>query len=291
MFTAKNKWKSPSYWFYYSYVILIVLFTAGPLLITFILAFNNNEAASFPWQGFTLDWFYSKTPDRMGLFNDPRMISALGVSIKVAVAVTILSILLGVNNAFLFVREKFIGKEFFYMLMLGPLVVPGVVLGTSILSFTHAIANSLDMTFGSGAGTFFRPGFWLVVLGQVSFVATTTTLVITARLRKFDQSLEEAAMDLGSSRAQAILSITLRFLMPAIIGAAIVAFLFSFENFNTTYFLSGTADSTTIPIILYSRLRFGLSPEINAVSVVLMISTGILGLLSTFFQKGDDLSA
>ena len=290
MFTVKNKWKSPSYWFYYGYIVLVLIFTAGPLLVTFILAFNNSESASFPWQGFTLNWFYSSSPSRVGLFNDPRMMMAIATSMKVAVAVTIISILLGVNNAFLFVREKFFGKEFLYMLMLGPLVVPGVVLGTSILSFTHAIANSLDMTLGAGAGTFLRPGFWLVVLGQVSFVATTTTLVITARLRKFDQSLEEAAMDLGSTRARAILSITLRFLMPAIVGAAVVAFLFSFENFNTTYFLSGTTDSTTVPIILYSRLRFGLSPQINAVSVFLMISTGILGIIAFLFQKGDDVA-
>ena len=290
MFTAKNKLKSLSYWFYYGYIALVLLFTAGPLLVTFILAFNNSEVASFPWQGFTLDWFSSSTPDREGLFDDPRMMSAIGVSLKVAVTVTVISILLGINNAFLFVREKFVGKEFLYMLMLGPLVVPGVVLGTSILSFSHSIANSLDMALGAGAGTFLRPGFWLVVLGQVSFVATTTTLVITARLRKFDQSLEEAAMDLGSTRARAIFSITLRFLMPAIVGAAIVAFLFSFENFNTTYFLSGPTDSTTVPIILYSRLRFGLSPQINAVSVLLMVSTGILGIIASLFQKGDSAS-
>jgi len=288
MFSTKNKFKSISYWFYYGYVVLILLFTAGPLIITFILAFNNNDSASFPWQGFTLDWFHSSTPDRTGLFDDPRMMTAVYTSMKVATAVTIISIILGVNNAFLFVREKFVGKEFLYMLMLGPLVVPGVVLGTSILSFTHAIANSLDTMFGAGAGTFLRPGFWLVVLGQVSFVATTTTLIITARLKKFDQSLEEAAMDLGATQAKAIMLITLRFLIPAVIGAAVVAFLFSFENFNTTYFLSGTTDSTTVPIILYARLRFGISPEINAVSVLLMVSTGILGIVAFMMQKSEE---
>ncbi len=288
MFSTKNKFKSISYWFYYGYVVLILLFTAGPLLITFILAFNNNDSASFPWQGFTLDWFHSSTPDRVGLFDDPRMMTAVVTSMKVATAVTIISIILGVNNAFLFVREKFVGREFLYMLMLGPLVVPGVVLGTSILSFTHAIANTLDSVLGVGAGTFLRPGFWLVVLGQVSFVATTTTLIITARLRKFDQSLEEAAMDLGATQTKAIMLITLRFLIPAVIGAAVVAFLFSFENFNTTYFLSGTTDSTTVPIILYARLRFGISPEINAVSVLLMVSTGILGIVAFMMQKSEE---
>lgn len=276
MFSTPGKSKSLSRLLFYAYIVLILIFTIGPLLIVTILAFNDNPSASFPWKGFTLDWFYSSTPDRVGLFDDARMMAAIVASLKVAFAVTVLSVILGVNNAFLFVREKFIGREFLYLLMLGPLVVPGVVLGTSILAFSHAIANSLDKALGVGAGAFLRPGFWLVVLGQVSFVATTTTLIITARLRKFDTSLEEAAMDLGATRISAVMSITLRFLTPAVIGAAIIAFLFSFENFNTTYFLIGS--DPTVPIILYSRLRFGISPEINAVSVVLMVSTGILGL-------------
>jgi len=269
----------------YGYIFLILLYTLGPLVIVTILAFNNNPSASFPWQGFTLDWFKSSTPDRVGFFDDQRMMAAVGTSLKVAVAVTVISVLLGINNAFLFVREQFFGKGAFYMLMLGPLVIPGVVLGTSILAFSYSIANALDAWLGKGAGTFLRPGFVLVVLGQVSFIATTTTMVITARLKKFDIALEEAAMDLGAGKLSAVMQITLRFLSPAIVGAAIIAFLFSFENFNTTYFLSGP--NPTVPILLYSRLRFGISPEINAISVVLMISTGILGLIG-FALTGEE---
>ncbi len=286
MYASSKNSRSLSQALFYFYVILILIFTLGPLVIVTILAFNDNPAASFPWQGFTLDWFKSSTPDRVGLFDDARMMAAIVSSLKVAAAVTIISVILGVNNAFLFVREKFVGREFLYMLMLGPLVVPGVVLGTSILAFSHSIANWLDQALGPGAGIFLRPGFWLVVLGQVSFVATTTTLVITARLKRFDPSLEEAAMDLGATRANAIMHITLRFLTPAVVGAAIIAFLFSFQNFNTTYFLIGS--DPTVPIILYSRLRFGISPEINAVSVLLMIVTGVLGILAFSFQKDDN---
>lgn len=286
MFASAQNSRSLSQMLFYFYVVLILIFTLGPLVIVTILAFNDNPTASFPWQGFTLDWFKSSTPERTGLFDDARMMAAIVSSLKVAFAVTIISVILGVNNAFLFVREKFIGKEFFYMLMLGPLVVPGVVLGTSILAFSHSLANSLDKALGAGSGIFLRPGFWLVVLGQISFVATTTTLVITARLKRFDPALEEAAMDLGATRAKAIMNITLRFLTPAIVGAAIIAFLFSFENFNTTYFLSGS--DPTVPIILYSRLRFGISPEINAVSVLLMITTGVLGIIAFAFQKEEN---
>ena len=286
MFKSSQSSFSLSQFLFYLYAVLVLIFTLGPLVIVTILAFNDNPSASFPWMGFTLDWFKSSTPDRVGLFDDARMMAAIVSSLKVAFAVTIISVLLGVNNAFLFVREKFVGKEFLYLLMLGPLVVPGVILGTSILAFSHGIANWLDKSLGAGAGTFLRPGFWLVVLGQVSFIATTTTLIVTARLKRFDPSLEEAAMDLGATRTSAILNITLRFLTPAVVGAAIIAFLFSFENFNTTYFLSGP--DPTVPIILYSRLRFGISPEINAVSVLLMITTGILGIIAFAFQKEEN---
>ncbi len=276
---------SLSKFLFYFYAILVLIFTLGPLVIVTILAFNNNPSASFPWQGFTLDWFKASTPDRVGLFDDARMMKAVAVSLKVAVFVTLISVALGVNNAFLFVRHKFRGQGALYLLMLGPLVVPGVVLGTSILAFSYGVANGLDKIFGSGAGTFLRPGFWLVVFGQVSFVATTTTLVITARLKRFDPSLEEAAMDLGASRTEAIRLVTMRFLAPAMLGAGIIAFLFSFENFNTTYFLSGS--DPTVPILLYSRLRFGITPEINAVSVMLMVVTGLLGFIAFAFQKED----
>ncbi len=282
--SSTNPW-SLSQILFYAYIILILLFTLGPLVIITILAFNDNPSASFPWMGFTLDWFKSSTPDRVGVFDDERMMAAIVSSIKVAVVVTLVSVILGINNAFLFVREKFVGKEFLYMLMLGPLVIPGVVLGTSILAFSHAIANALDKALGAGAGTFLRPGFWLVVLGQVSFVATTTTLVTTARLKRFDTSLEEAAMDLGATRREAVRTITLRFLTPAVVGSAIIAFLFSFQNFNTTYFLIGS--DPTVPILLYSRLRFGITPEINAVSVLLMITTGVLGIIAFLFQKEE----
>ncbi len=277
MYTATGKTRAIRLVLGYGYIFLVLLYTLGPLIIVTILAFNNNPSASFPWQGFTLDWFKSSHPDRVGLLDDRRMLLSIATSLKVALGVTLISVVLGINNAFLFVRERFIGKGFFYMLMLGPLVVPGVVLGTSILAFSYSIANALDQALGPGAGKFLRPGLFLVVLGQVSFVATTTTLVITARLKKFDPALEEAAMDLGASRWTAVMSVTMRFLMPAVLGAAIIGFLFSFQNFNTTYFLIGS--EPTVPILLYSRLRFGITPEINAVSVVLMVSTGILGLI------------
>jgi len=265
---------------YYTYVFLFLMYLLTPLLITAILAFNDNSAVSFPWKGFTFRWFFSNTPGSEGVFGEKRMMDAIGMSLKVASMVTVLATLLGISNAFLFERRDFFGKQFLYLLMLLPLIIPGVVLGISILSFSHRLSSFFNVVFGRKAGSFLNPGYWLVVFGQMSFITTLATLVITARLRRFDRTLEEAAMDLGANNMTAVILITLRFLAPAIFNAAVVAFLFSFNNFNTTYFLIGT--EPTLPVLLYSRLRFGITPQINAVSVMLMFVTGLLGLLSVF---------
>ncbi len=271
---------------YYLYVALFLTYLLAPLVITAILAFNDSQSPSFPWKGFTLKWFFSKTPGSEGMFGEKRMMQAIGTSVKVAFIVTFLALLLGISNAFLFERQSFKGKQFLYILMLVPLVIPGVVLGISILSFTHRLAEIIDNIFWRGAGNFLRPGFWLVVFGQLSFIATLTTLTISSRLKKFDIAQEEAAMDLGTSRMGAVVLVTFRFLIPSILGAAIISFLYSFNNFNTTYFLIGT--NPTLPVLLYSRLRFGITPQINAVSVFLMAVTGLLGLtaiLSGYSKK------
>jgi spermidine/putrescine transport system permease protein len=268
---------------YYIYITLFLTYLFGPLLVTAILAFNNSTSPSFPWTGFTLDWFFSKDLQHLGVIGDRHLKDAVVSSLKVASWVTLISVLIGINNAFLFERVVFPGKGLLYVMMMAPLVIPGVILGISILAFSNSVAGEIESILGRGTANFLRPGFWLVVMGQTCFVATYTTLVITARLRKFDLALEEAAMDLGASRLAAIGLITLRFLLPAIIGGGIIAFLFSFENFNTTYFLSGP--NPTLPVLFYSRLRFGITPQINAVSVMLIAITGILGIIATVTSR------
>ena len=128
-----------------------------------------------------------------------------------------------------------------------------------------------------------RPGLALVVLGQFSFIATITSLVITARLKKFDATMEEAAFNLGASRARVLRTITLPFLRPAMIAAGIVAFLVSFENFNTTLFLVGSEAPLTIT--MYDRMaKVGSTPVLNAVSFFLMVGSGLLALASILIQ-------
>ena len=270
---------------YGAYVALFFVYLIAPLLVVGVFAFNDSMFPSLPWGGFTLDWFFNDTEPRLGLFHDGRLLDSIWTSFYIACWVTVLSVAVGTSNAFLFERKTFPLKSFLYMLMLLPLVVPGVILGISILVFSSTIANWLDGSFGVDVD-FLRPSKFLVILGQFSFITTITTLVISARLRKFDTQLEEAAQSLGASKLVAVRTVTIPYLKPAIIGSAIVAFLMSFENFNTTLMLVGSDQPLTIA--MYGRLREGSTPELNALSLLLMAVSGTLALLSVFVQRDKE---
>lgn len=268
---------------YSLYIAAFFVYLAAPLTVVSVFAFNDSSIASLPWQGFTLDWFLADGENgRNGLFHDRRLMTSLGVSARVAVAVTLLSVVLGTLNAFLFERFDFPGKNLLYMGMLLPLVIPGVILGVSILVFSSTVANQSWDRLGLDLAAL-RPGLPLVVLGQAAFIVTLCTLIISARLRKFDRALEEAALNLGASQPVALLTVTIPYLRPALIGAAIMAFLMSFENFNTTLMLVGSDSPVTIT--LFSRLREGSTPVLNAVSLLLILGSGLLALLVLALQR------
>ena len=267
---------------YGAYVVLFFLYLALPLSVVAVFAFNDSQFPSLPWQGFTWSWFFGDARPMIGVFHERPILRAIGTSGFVAVCVSVVSVLVGTSNAFLFNRYQFRGKSLLYVLMLLPLVIPGIVLGISILVFSSTVANGawdiakLDLQA-------LRPGLVLVILGQFSFIATIATLVISARLQKFDLTLEEAALNLGASRLTAIRTITVPFLMPALIGAFVVAFLMSFENFNTTLMLVGS--DAPLTIAMFDRLKEGSTPLLNAVSLLLMLGSSLLALIMILFQR------
>lgn len=268
---------------YRFYVLAFLVFLAAPLVSAGTFAFNDSLFPALPWRGFTLDWFFNDTEPKLGVFHDRRLLRGVYYSFVIATAVSALSVAVGTCNAFLFVRHDFPAKNFFYILMVVPLVIPGVILGISILVMASSVANGLDEGYGIDLG-FLRPGIFLVVMGQFSFITTITSLVITARLKKFDQAMEEAALNLGASRARVLATVTLPFLRPAMIAAGIVAFLVSFENFNTTLFLVGSESPLTIT--MFDRMaKAGSTPVLNAMSFLLMVGSGVLALLSVLVQR------
>jgi len=268
---------------YRLYVLAFFVFLAAPLVAAGTFAFNDSQFPSLPWQGFTLDWFFNDTEPKLGMFHDRRLLRGLYYSFVIAGCVSLLAVAVGTCNAFLFVRQEFPGKNFLYIVMIVPLVIPGVILGISILLLASSVANWFDDSLGIDLG-FLRPGLFLVVMGQFSFIATIASLVITARLKKFDSAMEEAALNLGASRLRVLATITLPFLRPAMIAARIVSFLVSLANFNTTLFLVGSESPLTIT--MFDRMaKAGSTPVLNAISFCLIIGSGLLALLSIVIQR------
>ncbi|MGO4573093.1 ABC transporter permease [Microvirga sp. 2TAF3] len=268
------------------YIAAFYIFLFAPLLVVAIFAFNASPFPSPPWKGFTLEWFTGNGAvfGKPGVLMDPIWLTSIGNSLKVALPVALLAVLIGTVNAWVLERAEFRGKTLFAMMMLWPLVIPGVILGISILAFFSRVANGLEDVFQTDLDPL-RPGLPLVILGQLSFILTIATLIIAARLRKFDRALEEAALDLGASRARVLRTVTLPFLRPALIGAGLVALLMSFENFNTTLMLVGS--DPPLPITMYGQMREGATPAINAVSLMLMLAVGGIASLFALTAKAE----
>jgi spermidine/putrescine transport system permease protein len=258
-----------------AYVAAFLVFLFVPLAVVVVFAFNDANYPAPPWRGFTLDWFVGGAKGRTGLFADAPLMKSLVTSVSVASFVTVLSVAVGTVNAFLLERADFRGKSALSLLMLAPLVIPGVILGISILAFASRLAQFADDTFGLELD-FLRPGLPLVVLGQFSYIVSIATLTIAARLKRFDLTLEDAAHNLGASHAAVLWTVTLPYLKPALIGAAAISFLMSFENFNTTLMLVGSDPPLTI--MMYGRMREGASPVLNAVSLLLMVASAAIAL-------------
>lgn len=266
-----------------AYVVAFLVFLFLPLVIVAVFAFNDAPYPAPPWRGFTWDWFFGNSANgRTGMFADADLMGSLWTSALVAAWVTVLSVVLGTVNAFLLERSRFWGQSTLSILMLAPLVIPGVILGISILAFASRVAEFGEDVLGWDMD-FLRPGLPLVVLGQFSYIATIATLTISARLRRFDRTLEEAALNLGASRPAVFRTILLPYLRPALAGSAAIAFLMSFEDFNTTLMLVG-ADAP-LTVMMYGRMREGATPALNAVSLFLMVASAVLALI--FMRRGE----
>jgi spermidine/putrescine transport system permease protein len=259
-----------------AYVAAFFVFLFVPLVVVAVFAFNDANYPAPPWRGFTFDWFLGGSGGRTGVFADGPLLKSVGTSVIVAGWVTLLAVAVGTANAFLLERARFRGKSALTLLMLAPLVIPGVILGISILAFASRLAQFADDAWGAELD-FLRPGLPLVVAGQFSYIVSIATLTIAARLKRFDATLEEAAFNLGASRTAVLWTVTLPYLSPALVGAAAISFLMSFENFNTTLMLVGSDPPLTI--MMYGRMREGASPVLNAVSLFLMAASALVAFV------------
>jgi len=234
---------------------VVYLFLYGPILLLVGLSFNRSPLSA-RWTGFTLDW-YAK------LANDADMMSAAQRSLIVAIGATCVATALGTAAALALARPAVPARAATSALLYLPIVIPEIVLGCALLTFFSVLRWELSL--------------WTVGAAHVSFSVSYVAIVVRARLAGFDHTLEEAAMDLGASPIATFLRVTFPLILPGVIAAALLVFTVSVDDYVVTSFVAGT-DSTTLPLKIASMVKTGLTPEVNAVSTLLLGLTMILVL-------------
>ncbi len=240
-----------------TYLIGFFIYLFLPLIFMGIVAFNSSSIPQVaPWQGFTLHWFVE-------LWHDNQMWDALTNSVLVGLAVVCISVPIGLAAALLLTRLQFKAQDALYALFVSPILTPGIILGISTFLFW-------DRAFAVGGG------LWTAVMAHSTFISSYCMLLIMSRIQRFDRLQEEAAFDLGASHQQVFWKITIPFLRPALLSSMALAFMQSFENYNTTLFAIGFEQ--TLPIYIGSKLRVFISPAMNALAVIFIVLS-IVGAL------------
>jgi spermidine/putrescine transport system permease protein len=241
-----------------AYLLIFFAYMFLPLLIMVVAAFNANPTPSVTeWQGTTLQWF----PE---ILADQRMMQGLWHSLVIAAGVIAVSIPLGLAGALLLTRLESRANTLLYTILVSPVLTPGIILGVTTMIFWRD-------TFSMEAGLL------TATIAQSTFIASYCMLLFMARLQRQDRTQEEAALDLGASSFFLFRRVTLPFLYPTIATAAVIAFLQSIENYNTTFFAIG--GSWTLVTEIGARMRFGLSPMINAIGVVFIVLTVVFAVV------------
>jgi spermidine/putrescine transport system permease protein len=239
---------------------LVYLFLFLPILTVILMSFNASKYSIFPPPGYTLRWYAEAA-------QDPNVWQSIKNSLLISVFASLGATVIGTLAAMGFVRNRFMLREVLNVLFLSPMIIPEIITGIALLSF----ATLLNI----------RGGVPLIVIGHILIGLPFVMTVVSARLHGFDTSLEEAAMDLGASEVMTFRRVTMPLIMPGIAGGALLAFTISFDNFMMTYLLAGTG-VMTVPVQIYSMVRFEINPKVHALSAVIVF---LSMLLIVFHEK------
>lgn len=244
-------------WFNVTSIVIGFAFLYIPILLLIVYSFNESKLVTV-WGGFSTKWY-------QGLLNNDALMDAAWVTLRVALVSATLATILGTLAAIALTRlGSFRGKTVFSGLVFAPLVMPEVITGLSLLLLF--VALGLDR------------GFWTVVIAHATFSMCFAAVVVQSRLLDFDKSVEEAAMDLGATPVNTFFEVTLPIIAPAVISAWLLAFTLSLDDLVIASFTTGPGAST-LPIKIYSQVRLGVTPEINAISTI-MIAFVTLGVIA-----------
>ena len=232
-------------------------FLYGPIITLMIFSFNDNPITKLPLTGWTLDWYYKA-------LTNSDLLAALWNSVIVATAAVMICLVIGIPTAFALDRFDFRGKTLFRRLVILPITLPGIITGVSILAFFSMAGVKLSLV--------------TVIIGHGTALTAIVVTNVFARLQRFDRRIEEASADIGARPWQTFVYITLPNIRSAIIGSALIAFTLSFDEIPVTYFLTGR--DNTLPMYIWSVVRRGITPEINAIGTIIVAFSIVLIFLS-----------
>jgi len=237
-------------------------FLYGPILSLMVYSFNENRLVTV-WSGFSTKWYGE-------LLQNEQILDAAWLSVKIASVNASLAVILGTLAALALVRfKRFRGRSVMQTMVTAPLVMPEVIIGLSLLLLFVAMQKTLGWPEGRGQLT--------ITIAHVTFSLAYVTVVVQSRLSHMDQSLEEAALDLGAKPLKVFFAITLPLIAPALLAGWLLAFTLSMDDLVVASFVSGPG-ATTLPMVVYSSVRLGVSPQINALAtiIVLVVSMAVL---------------
>ena len=256
----KSKVK-PSFSWQGLFSLLMFFYMYLPLLVLTVYSFNDSSYSA-GWQGFTLKWYQR-------LFRDIRILSALQNSLTVAIVAVSISAVLGTLMAVGLARYQFPGKTLYRGISYLPIIIPDISIAVATLVFLAVIAVPLSL--------------WTIVAAHVVFCLAYVAIAVSSRISALDPHLEEAALDLGATPVQAFIKVLLPELMPAIIAGCLLAFVLSMDDFLIASFTAGTG-ATTLPMEIFSRIRTGVKPDINALSVILILLSGTVAFVGEWIR-------
>ncbi|MEO9823851.1 MAG: ABC transporter permease [Paracoccaceae bacterium] len=262
------------------YCLIFFAFIYLPLGVVIVYSFNSNPFDMTTWQSFTLDWYrglFGVDDDASGLNasaiyidSTDQILAALRNSLIVATSTTFISTVIGTATAVAMSRFKFRLRDTYQGVMMLPMMMPDIVLGIGLLIFF--------VTLG------FQLGLLTIIIGHCTFLSSYVFIVVQARMSALDPALEEASADLGANEWVTFKKVLLPQLMPGIIGGALLAFIISMDDLVITYFVAGT-DSTTLPMFIFSMIRRGVKPEINAIATLLILASLIIAAIGLYIRS------
>ena len=247
--------------------ILLYVFLYAPIAVVVVYSFNNAKYGG-PWRGFTFKWYAN-------LLDNPDKIAAAWNTLELGFASTLVSTLLGTGLGYGLSRYRFPGKRVFSWLMYIPVVIPDIVMAIAMLMFYALVREALGIL---------ELGMTTMILAHVTFQIPFVAIVVRSRLVGMDPALEEAAHDLGASSWQTFRHVTLPLILPAVVAGGMLAFTLSLDDFVVSFFTTGPGAST-LPILIYSSVKRGITPDINALSSLIVLASVVGTVAVAMLQR------